>query len=31
MSKIDLQASIYVPQVQNIPPEFLTPQFLLGI
>lgn len=30
LSKMNVQASIYLPQEQNIPPEFLTRNFLLG-
>lgn len=30
LARMEVQASIYLPQGQTIPPEFLTPQFLLG-
>lgn len=30
LSQMDIQVSIYLPQEKDIPPEFLTPQFLLG-
>ncbi|RPH60392.1 MAG: DUF4433 domain-containing protein, partial [Chloroflexi bacterium] len=30
LSKMDIQTAIYLPQEQNIPPEFLTRKFLLG-
>lgn len=30
LSKMNVQASIYLPQEQNIPPEFLKREFLLG-
>jgi len=30
LAKMNMHASIYLPQEQNIPPEFLTRNFLLG-